>query len=223
MKIWTKRGAELNEQDQDIIGSIARKSEAAAQIFMTGELYGKRITDEEEGLLMAANDLAAEPLFVRTKAGTVQMSRFDPAVVWKRIHPDLVEQMLERESARFGIENMGFDTWDFCYSLVQHFKVQYGEMQVPAARARDLTTFYQTMYLSALFIFEKPGYMTIPASQHFALPETEDYYKSLAFRPLKTEEADRMFELQKQYGSVEGLSNKELWLLLDLYNAEMAQ
>jgi hypothetical protein len=221
MNIWTKRGAELNRQDKDVIGSIARKSAAAAQIFMTGELYGKRIIDEEEGLLMAANDMVDEPLFVRTKADTIQMSRFDPAVVWKLIHPDAVERMLNRESARFGIENMNFDTWDFCYSLVQHFKVQYGELQIPVTKERNLAAFYQTMYLSALFIFEKPGYMTVPASQYFALPETEEYFKSLTFRPLRTEEVDQMLELQKQHGDVEGLTNKELRFLLDRWNAEL--
>jgi hypothetical protein len=222
MKIWTKRGSVLTQKDKDVIGSIARKSEEAAQIFMTGEIYGKRLTSEEEGLLMAANEMTRGPLFVRTKVGTVRMRRFDPAVVWKLIDPDVVERLFEREGARFGLTGLRLDEWDFCYSVIQYIKIQFGDFHIPLAADRSLEAFYQAMYLSALILFEKPGYMAVPVSQHFALPETEEAFKTMHHRALKVEEVDRLLELQKQFGEVDGLTNGELRFLLDLYDTDQA-
>jgi hypothetical protein len=219
MKAWTERGGELTREDKDVIGSIGRKSEGASQIFLIGEIFGQRLTGEEEGLLMAANDLLGEPLFIRTKENTVSMVRFSPREVWPLLNPDLVERMVEREAARFGIEGLSLDDWDFCYALVKHIKIQCGELQTPTTLKRDHNSFYQIMYLSALVMFEKPGFMGVPVYRHFALPEAEEFARTAMSRPLETAETDELIELQEKYGKYAGLSNRELRFLLGLYDA----
>ena len=53
------------------------KNPVAARIFVSGEVHEDYIGDMASTLLFAANETLKEPLFIQTKALTIQMTRFD--------------------------------------------------------------------------------------------------------------------------------------------------
>jgi hypothetical protein len=224
MREWTKRG-EITPQDQDVIEAILRKNRKAGQILVVGEINTGRLEKAEEDILFASNDMLTEPLFVLTNAGTIQMARFEAKKVWPLADDALIEELVGNEAERFGLrDQLELVEFDFCRSVIQYIKIQYGEMQTPATKEKDLGAFYQTMYLSALFLLDKPGYMTVPVSRHFALQETADYFcnRKMWFRSLTSGESDALFALREKYGVFDGLSNKELQFLVRLYDAGKA-
>jgi hypothetical protein len=220
MKEWTKRGV-VTSQDQEVIGAIVRREQKAGRILITGEIDRERLGEPCANLLFASNDMTGEPLFTPTNAGTVRMTRFDAEAVWPAIDKALLDKLIGSEAQWVSMPELVVDDWDFCRSIVRYAHLQYGEFAAPKPTAKDLGAFYQTIYLSALFLLDKPGYMTVPVAQHFALPETAAYLKSQQgikrFRTLEPEEVDELMLLREEYGKFDGLVNKELNFLVNLY------
>jgi hypothetical protein len=217
-KNWTKRGV-VTQADKDLISVLVKENKVAGRIFVTGEVSEKSLGKIASSLLYASNDTLVEPLFIQTKQATVQMTRFDPNLVWPCIHPDTLASLMGQEGKRLGLTTVRLDEWDYYRSLILHLRLQYGELQVPLAEKKDLETFYQAVYLGCLFLFDKGGYMAVPVSRHFALPETEEYMRNeCKFRALKKEEADELLALREKYGDVQGITNPELNYLLKLHD-----
>jgi hypothetical protein len=101
------------------------------------------------------------------------------------------------------------------------FKAKHGEYIFPVVeKYSGLDVFYNIMYLSALLLYGKPGYMAVPVSQHFALSENADFIRAVRFRPLTKAEQKKIAELREKHKVVQGLSNPELNFLLNLYDAD---
>jgi hypothetical protein len=199
---------------------------------LTGEVHEDHIGEAAAMLLVSINDVIdgamkghdgkyiEEPLFIQTKQGTIQMSRFEPEVVWKVFPPGLLQQIQREEEKRLGIE-VQLDEFDFYQSLVSTFKAKYGEYILPVVeKYSGLEVFYNVIYLSALLLYGKPGYMAVPVSQHFALPESADFIREVKFRLLTKAEQNKIVELREKHKVVQGLTNPELNFLLNLYDAD---
>jgi len=216
---WTKRGT-VTEEDKILIAAIVKENPVASRIFLTGEVHEAYIGDIATGILYAANDTVKEPLFVQTKDSTVQMARFDPEAVWKCFDPKLLDTFLDAEEERLGLPKVGLDEWDFYASMVASLQMQHGNVSVPFTKKRDLGSFYQVIYLGCLWLYGKGGYMAVPVSHHFALPETAEYMRNdFTIRPLSVAEMNKLENLREQYKNVSGLTNTELNFLLALYEA----
>jgi hypothetical protein len=233
-RVWTARGV-VTDGDKVVIGRIAGHNPVASRIFLTGEVHEDSIGEAASMLLTSINDVIdgamkghdgkyiEEPLFVQTKQGTIQMARFEPEVVWRTFHPDLLQQIQGEEEKRLGVE-VQLDEFDFYQSLISTFKAKYGEYILPVVEDYSgPDVFYNVMYLGALLLYGKPGYMAVPVSQHFALPESADFIRSVKFRPLAKVEKAKIVELRERHKVVQGLTNPELHLLLDLYDADARQ
>jgi hypothetical protein len=230
-RIWTARGT-VTEGDKVVIKRIAEHNPVASRIFLTSEVHEDYIGETAAILLTSINDVIdgsmkghdgkyiEEPLFIRTKQGTIQMSRFEPEAVWKTLNPDLLQQIQGEEEKRLGIE-VQLDEFDFYQSLILTLKAKHGEYIFPVVeKYNGLDVFYNVMYLSALLLYGKPGYMAVPVSQHFALPESADFIWAVKFRPLTRAEQNKTVELRDKHKVVQGLTNPELNFLLNLYDAD---
>jgi hypothetical protein len=230
-RVWTARGV-VTAGDKAVIKRIAGHNPVASRIFLTGEVHEDYIGETASILLTSINDVIdgsmkghdgkyiEEPLFVRTKQETIQMSRFEPEAVWKTFNPDLLQQIQKEEEKRLGIE-VQLDEFDFYQSLISTFKAEHGGYIFPdVEKYSGLDVFYNIMYLSALLLYGKPGYMAVPVSQHFALPESADFIRAVKFRQLNKAEQKKIAELREKHKVVQGLTNPELKFLLSLYDAD---
>jgi hypothetical protein len=222
MKVWSKWG-ELTSKDIDAIGAIARKSEGAARIFITGEMNTDRLMGTEEDLLFTTNDMlvdgGGEPLFEFTRDATVRMTSFDPEPVWEALPAKLAEALWDNEAARYGVEKLSRSGSDFYHNLVRFLRIQHGALQVRVPKQKGFAPFYQAVYFASLFLLEKHGYMGIPAAKHFALRETEAFLgdPEPEYRALTVEETDRLGILRERYSGVGRLTNKEIDFLVGLF------
>jgi hypothetical protein len=230
-KAWTARGA-VTEADKAVIRAVADRNKIASRIFMTGEVHEDYIGQPASLLLYSINDALdgsvkgfvgndyEEQLFVQTREGTVQMTRFEPEQVWKLFHPDLLQQIQEEEEKRLGIE-VQLDEFDFYQSLVLTLKAEHGEYVFPTVeKYGSPDTFYNIIYLGALLLYGKPGYMAVPVSQHFALPENVGFIREAKFRKLTKVEQAKAIELREKHKVVRGLTNPELNFLVNLYDMD---
>jgi hypothetical protein len=230
-QVWTARGV-VTAGDKVVIKRVADHNPVASRIFLTGEVHASHIGETAAILLDSINDVIdgamkghdgqyiEEPLFIRTKQGTIQMSRFEPEAVWKTFNPDLLQQIQAEEEKRLGHE-VQLDEFDFYQSLIATFKAKHGEYLFPVVENYGgLDVFYNIMYLSALLLYGKPGYMAVPVSQHFALPENAGFIRAVKFRPLTKIEQKKIVELREKHNVVQGLTNPELAFLLNLYDAD---
>jgi hypothetical protein len=220
-RAWTARGT-VTETDKDVIRGLTRFNLIASRILVTGEVHEGYIGDMAEALLMSSNDMQGEPLFVRTRVDTIQMARFEPEVVWRLFHPDIVMKLVGEEDARLGFD-VCLDEPDYYQSLIRTL-VADGEIDkflFPVApKYGSLDTFYQIMYLGCLLLFEKPGYMAVPVSQHFALPETVDFMHQVQYRELSLDEMMECVALSDKFQGIQGITNPELNFLVKLYDAD---
>ena len=222
-KKWTKRG-EVTDQDKLAIEAIVDKNMVSARIFVTGEIQAKSLGKIAASLLYASNDALDEPLFIQTKDATVQMARFDPKEVWACFNPAKLETLIRIEGERFGLGQIPIDEWDYYASMILHLQTKHKSMVVPTTKKQDLDSFYQNTYLGCLWLFDKPGYMAVPASRHFALPEAEAWMKDdFQVRPLMREEIAELVMLKAKYGETQGITNQELNFLLKLHDTEVAR
>jgi hypothetical protein len=228
---WTARGA-VTEGDKVVVKRIAGHNPVASRIYLTGEVHEGYVGETASILLTSINDVIdgsmkghdgkyiEEPLFIRTKQETIQMARFEPEAVWRMLDPGLLQQIQGEEEKRLGVA-VQLDEFDFYQSLISAFKAEHGAYIFPVAENYgELDVFYNIMYLSALLLYGKPGYMAVPVSQHFALPENACFIRAVKFRPLTKAEQNKIVELREKHKVVQGLTNPELSFLLSLYDAD---
>jgi len=224
MKAWTARGM-MAVGDERLIKAVADKNKVAARIFVTGEVHEDYIGDAAVRLLVNINDtlytngVAKEPLFVETRQDTVRMTRFDPAFVWRCFDPDTLTSLVKDEMERL---NVVFDPWnmehfDFYESMISVTE-KWKELVVPKTKqGADLDWFYNSVYLSCLLLFKKPGYMDIPVAQHFADPVAAEHLKWVEYRSLRKNEENEVKKLQEQYKDIQALTNPELNFVVSLF------
>lgn len=217
---WTKRGTNATNQDKALIAAIVKENPIAARIFVTGEVHEDAIGSIAASLLYSSNDILSEPLFVQTKDATIQMSRFDPAEVWKCFDPKILECLLKVESERLGVGSVALDEWDFYASMISTLQLSHGSVSVPVLPDnKRLDAYYQAMYLGCLWLYGKGGYMAVPVSRHFALPETVSYLRhDFTLRVLNEREMNEVVNLQGKYGTVADITNPELNFLIKLFD-----
>ncbi|MDR1095478.1 MAG: hypothetical protein LBL31_03740 [Spirochaetaceae bacterium] len=156
---WTARGEMLSE-DKGVIQAITDKNRVAARIFVTGEVAESYIGEAATRLLTSVNDVyyennaGAEPLFINTRDETVRMARFDPRVVWKCFHPDILVELVKAEINRLGVD---MDPWnmeyfDFYQNMVAAIKEKSGDAVALVRKGSGLDLFYHCVYLSCLLL-----------------------------------------------------------------------
>ena len=221
---WTARG-EMQEADKAVIQALVNKNLVAARILVTGEVHERYIGDAAVRLLVNINDTlyengaVFEPLFVQTKDNTIRMTRFDPDVVWRWFHPDILVRLVADEAARLhvDIDPLGMDHFDFYEEVVNCIRKK-ADLGIPIAwKDSDLDTYYTALYLSCLILFGKPGYLDIPVAQYFAQPAVVECLVEMDYRFLTTAELNKLEELGKKYCHIQALTNPELKFIVSLY------
>jgi len=224
-RAWTARGT-MAVGDEQLIKAVADKNKVAARIFVTGEVHEDYIGDAAVRLLVNINDVlytnggACQPLFVETRQDTVRMTRFDPNFVWRCFDPDVLTTLFKDEAERL---NVKMDPWamecfDFYESMISAITAEKNGLAVPKIKSGvDLDWFYNSVYLSCLLLFKKPGYMDIPVAQHFADPVAAEHLKWVEYRPLRKNEGNEAKKLQEQYKDIQALTNPELNFVVGLF------
>jgi hypothetical protein len=223
-KAWTARG-EMIGADRTVIQGLADKNRVAARIFVTGEVAEGYIGDAATRLLINANDIyytnkaGCEPLFINTRDNTVRMARFDPEVVWRCFHPDILVGLVKDEIARLGVDMdpWKMDYFDFYQNMVAAMKAAHGEAVAVIKKGDSIDDFYHGIYLSCLLLFGKPGYMDVPVAGHFAQKEAADFLRDAGIFQLNEAEQKKLEGLRKEYGSIQALTNPEMNFVVDLY------
>ena len=227
-KAWTTRGKML-EVDHLLIEGIADKNSIAARIFVTGEVREDYIGEAAVRMLTSINDTLYDnganlpPLFIETKNETIRMTRFDPQYVWRCIHPDILTSLFIDELKRFNlnIDPRDLERFDFYESLIECIKEEKGDFIIPAKKKTgNLDWFYNSVYLSCLLLFGKPGYMDVHISEHFTDLTAEEHLKWAEYRSLTDKEIKEAVKLKEKYSAIDGLTNHELNFIVSLYEKD---
>jgi hypothetical protein len=227
-KAWTARG-EMTDSDKVLIRALVEKNKVAAQILVTGEVHETYIGEAAVRLLVNINDTlyengaGQEPLFTETRTGTIRMTRFDPEVVWGCFDPDTLVSLFVAEMCRLGIDMdpWGMDFMDFYESMIDSIKKDKGDYWLPAVyTGSDINTYYNAVYLSALLLFGKPGYMDVPVAEHFAYPPNAEFLIKTEWNGLNEAQREEVDRLRKEYGNIQGLTNPELNFIVSLYEGK---
>jgi len=228
-RAWTAHG-ETAGSDKQVISALANESKMASRIFVTGEVHESYVGDAALRLLININNVlytngaSQEPLFVETKYGTVRMTRFNPAFVWRCFHPDIFVALAIDEAARLGVkmDPLAMDHFDFYESMIAALKKEKGEYLFPIVqKGGDIDSYNNAVYLSCLLLFEKPGYMDVPVAQHFADQSAETQLKYAEYRELNVAQQKELIKLRKQYAHIQALTNPELDFIVSLYEGEV--
>ena len=226
-KEWTKRG-EMTANDLSVIEeAVKNDSFGIGKIVVTGEVYATELTVESICALEGLNELTNEPLFITTKNRTIRMLRFEPEKVWRTIHPDTFTALVKMEEKRLGTPSVILDEFDFYYSMVETMrqeKIKEDKSRPPVVCPvvkdhRNVGEFYQFMYLASLMLFNKPGYMAVPITEHFALPETVSYMENVKFRQVNEYEESKYQNICKTCIDKAGITNNELDFLSGLFES----
>jgi len=224
-RAWTARGV-MQEEDKAVIAALTDKNKVAARIFVTGEVHESYVGDAAARLLANINDtlykngVAKEPLFIETKNDTIRMARFDPSFVWRCFDPHTLTSLVKDEADRL---NVKMDPWamehfDFYESMISALVAEKGGLVIPKVKqGADLDWFYDSVYLTCLLLFRKPGYMDIPVTQHFSAPVAAEHLKWLEYRPLRMNEEAQVKKLQEEYKDIQALTNPELNFVVSLF------
>jgi hypothetical protein len=226
-KAWTMRG-EMISADKAVIQGLADKNRVAARIFVTGEVAEAYIGEAATRLLVNVNDVyyknnaGAEPLFINTRNSTVRMTRFDPEVVWRSFHPDILVGLVQDEIDRLGVD---MDPWkmgcfDFYQNMAAAMKDARGEA-VAVKKGSGIDDFYHGVYLSCLLLFGKPGYMDVPVAEHFAQKEAADFLRGAGFFQLNESDLKKLERLRKDYGNIRSLTNQEMQFVVGIYEGAL--
>jgi hypothetical protein len=223
IKAWTARGVMI-EVDKAVIQAMVEKNRAAARIFVTGEVAEGYIGDAATRLLINANDIfygntaGCEPLFVNTRNDTVRMTRFDPELVWRCFHPDILTGLVQDEINRLGVamDPWKMDYFDFYQNMVAAMKALRGESTVVLMKGDGIDGYYHSIYLSCLLLFGKPGYMDVPVAEHFAQQEAVDFLRGAEIFQLGDDEQKKLEGLRKEYGGIQALTNPEMHFIAGL-------
>ena len=209
--------------DKIYVKQFQQNNMVASRIFLTGEVdieyIGEMSADQliESDTVNIDDEKKRNPLFILTKQNTIRMSRFDPKFVWNYFGKSNFKRMVSDESTRLGIDMVAEDICrdDYYEAVMDHIKDKNGEWIVPILRSNNKEEFYQAMYLACLLIHEKPGYMGVHVSTHFAVPETAEYLSYVQYRKLSDNEIDEVIKLEK-YQEFGALSNPEIMLALNI-------
>jgi hypothetical protein len=224
-KAWTFREG-MAFADQAVVQALVDKNKVASRILVTGEVHESYIGEAAVRLLVNVNDTlygngaGQEPLFIETRTGTVRMTRFDPRIVWGWFPPDTLVELVEEEISRLDVD---MDAWamghfDFYQSMIAAVKEKRGDFWLPAVYSgSDINTYYNAVYLSALLLFGKPGYMDVPVAEHFAYPPNAEFLASTEWNGLDDVQREKAEKLRSEYGNIHGLTNPELKFIVDLY------
>ena len=224
-RAWTARG-EVTDADKVVIRGLAEKNKVASRIFVTGEVHEDYIGEAAYRLLININDTlykngaGCEPLFTETRSGTIRMTRFEPKAVWECFDPDTLVSLISAEAGRLciNIDPWAMNHFDFYQAMVAYIREDKGDYWLPVTfKGSDINTYYNAVYLSALLLFGKPGYMDVPVAEHFAYPLNAAFLGNTewnGFNEAQREEADK---LRKEYGNINGLTNPELNFIVSLY------
>jgi hypothetical protein len=223
-KPWTKRG-EMISADKAVIQGLVDKNKAASRIFVTGEVAEGYIGDAATRLLLNINDVyynnkaGWEPLFINTRNSTVRMTRFDPEVVWRCFHPDILVGLVQDEITRLGVDMdpWKMDYFDFYQNMAAAMKTAYSENTILIKAKSGVDDFYHGVYLACLLLFGKPGYMDVPVAGHFAQQEAVEFLRTAVFLQLNEAEKKKLEMLRKEYGAIQALTNPEMHFIVDLY------
>ena len=224
-KAWTLRG-QMFEADEEVVQALVDKNKVASRILVTGEVHEDYIGEAATRLLISINDTlyengaSEEPLFTETRTKTIRMMRFDPKVVWGWFSPDTLVSLVTDEISRLDV-NM--DAWtmnhfDFYESMVAAIKEEKGDYWLPAVpEGSSIDIYYNAVYLSALLLFGKPGYMDVPVAEHFAYPPNVEFLNSTEWNGLNEIQKKEAGRLRKEYGNIQALTNPELGFIVGLY------
>jgi hypothetical protein len=196
---------ELTYKDKAVIRAVAERDNTAARIFLTGEVREDYIGSKAALMLYAINDMLDEPLFIQTRWGTAHMERFDPEVVWRCFHPDLLMELQCAEEERLALDPVRLDIFDFYQSFAASkkgmFPVPYEE---PIWDLNKEEVFYQVLYLGSILLYGKGGYARVPVAQHFAGREAEQFMRNIRY--------EKIGDVPK------GSYNEELKFMMRLYD-----
>jgi hypothetical protein len=236
----------MTETDKSVVISLLNEIQQACRILVTGEAAIETLGDVNQGWLHASNMTLAEeygkdPLFAVTREGTIRMLRYDPAVIWEMVRGlrsatemEVMRQCLVDEQDRLNIPfDIQFDWPDFYEAMVKTIRLEVEKKTgstycVPVFKAGSdsiLTqsdVFYHFIYLSSLLLFNKPDYMAVPVSRHFALADAEEFMSGAIYRELTRAEINQLERLALRYEGIEGLTSTELEFLIGLYDTDVA-
>lgn len=227
-KPWTKRG-EMTRADKTVIQGVVDKNRTAARIFVTGEVAERYIGEAATRFLINVNDVyyennaGCEPLFIGTRKGTVRMTRFDPVVVWRYLHPDILVELATAEITRLGtdMDPRKMDSFCFYRNMIAAIKTTHGEDIAVVKKDDSVDDFYHGVYLSCLFLFGKPGYMGVPVAEHFAQEDAVAFLRGMDIVQLNETEREKLAGLRKAYGNIQALTNPEMGFVVDLYEGAL--
>ena len=214
----------INESEKMLISVIAENHPIAARIFLTGEVHISYIGIPATYLLLSANEMTDEPLFVLTNAGTITMNSFDPNIVWRCFHPDILLRLVISESERLGMDDVSLDFFDYYESMLTSIKTRYeGKCIFPVIDGKlkseldDADTYFLVNYLGSLLLFEKAGFEDVLPARFFAMPLTARFMQSVRFCTLNNRETAELSDIRQNYGNLKGLTNREINFLAYLF------
>jgi hypothetical protein len=217
MKQWTEREALLVE-DRALIAELAETVPEGARILVTGEARIDYLGKDALLTFSLANNILPEPLFVQTQEGTVRMTRFQPEAVWRCFHPNILMRLVQEESERLRRELVPMEEFDFYRSLILNIRQNLrNEPCMPEPGGMNAEEKYQTIYLGALVLFDKPWYMDVPVASHFALADAERFLAGTRFRPLNLFEANQWEKAKADGEGKTRLTTQELEFLEQMY------
>ena len=217
----------INESEKALISVIAEKYPSASRIFVTGEVHKSYIGTDASCLLLSANEMTDEPLFVLTNNDTIRMTSFDPAVVWRCFHPDILSRLVEEESKRLGVGGVILDFFDYYKSMLMTIKARYeGKSIFPIidktlrSELGDIDSLFLVSYLGSLLLFEKTGFEDVSPERFFAMPLAARFMQTVHYCILNERESSELRDLRQKHGNLKGLSNREINFLSRLFDSK---
>jgi hypothetical protein len=220
---WTAHGT-MALADEQAVAGVVEQSPVAARIFVAGEVSVDYIGEAPERLLIGANDAyyngkpQVEPLFTETRQKTIRMTRFDPSVVWPWIEPELLETLVAEEAKRVGVpvDFNKMETYDFYESVIKAVAPD-GDCFPAVTRGASADDFFHGVYLAALILFGKPGYMDVPVASCFARLDAAVFMRTAKYRKLTLAEQSKAMQIKEAYKRVDALTNPEVNFIVGLY------
>ncbi|GHU60839.1 hypothetical protein FACS189445_1360 [Spirochaetia bacterium] len=214
---WTKRGnKKLSTADCEIIKSAAGIA-GAAPLWATGEQHVDAISRQHWPLLMK-NALLPDPLFVFTAKNHLKLARYDFQTVMSLLSPEQRQRTLRDTMKQLNLAFEDQNMTDFYESLIAALAGQ-----APGGRSAFLyftndQTGFDSIYVSALLLFHKPGYLDITAPEFFAdMGVKRPNFGYARFRVLTDDENSLILEAQEKGQGTELFTNLEIITLQQLW------
>jgi hypothetical protein len=146
------------------------------------------------------------------------MTRFDPEVIWRSFHPDILVGLVQDEIDRLGVDMdpWKMDYFDFYKNMVAAIKEKSGDAVALVKKGSGIDLFYHSVYLSCLLLFGKPGYMDVPVAEHFAQKEAAGFIRNAEVYRLNETAQEKLAVLRKDYSNIRSLTNPEMQFIVSL-------